>query len=362
MASVRVEAPLTSTILTLPSGLYWITVKACDQSCLGLYYPVHFRIDLPPVPATAPVITQSAVTLGNRLDVSWSPVPNADLYRVHVVQPGAGPGGGALTIAGRQVSTTSAQLSVPSGPASVIVAACTGDGCGPFSPAIPIQPSGPSPAAPVIGTPMAGTVTNGPTVLFTWSRVPGDNGSNTTYRLYVADLSLFATAADVFTSQNFAAVQLQTDGRRYDALVVANPGQPNQVQGPPSGFQVAGTPPFAPTLASPAYGGNARQGLVRLTWSPFGPQPYPFPKPVQFYVAAVNGGYSASGTAEGTFVELYLPVLNGQPTPYSAVIRSCQASDVERRWYNCRADSEAFWGPWSNSPGGPGVTNFTLLP
>ncbi len=43
---------------------------------------------------------------------------------------------------------------------------------------------------------MAGAWVTGPTVLFTWNRVPGDTGSNTTYRLYVADLATSGTAAE----------------------------------------------------------------------------------------------------------------------------------------------------------------------
>jgi hypothetical protein len=28
----------------------------------------------------------------------------------------------------------------------------------------------------------------------------------------------------------------------------------------------------------------------------------------------------------------------------------------------CSPTSDAGWGPWSNAPGGPGVTNFTVVP
>jgi hypothetical protein len=127
-------------------------------------------------------------------------------------------------------------LPVPSGAASVIVAACTGNGCGPFSAARSISPTGPSPSAPQLGQPLGGSVVSGPTVMFTWNRVPGDNGSNTVYRLYVQDLSRATAALDVLTTQNVYSAYFRAEGARYDALVVANPG-PSQVVGPAVGFR-----------------------------------------------------------------------------------------------------------------------------
>lgn len=356
VAAVRVDAPATSTILTLPSSYYQLEVSPCALVCSDARNATIFSIRLPAIPSTSPVVTRADVTGGNQLDVAWNPVPNADLYQIQVVQPNTGPGGGALTVAARQVSATSLRLGVPAGPASVLVAACNGDGCGPFSIPAPINPSGPNPSLPTIGTPMAGVLTQGPTVLFSWNRVAGDNGTNTTYRLYVADLSRSVTAADVYTPANFAAVQLQTDGRRYDAVVIANPGSPSQAVGPPTGFQLNGSSPFAPTLVSPGHDSSVPQGVVRLGWGPFSGGPF------HYFVTAAGGNPSFSGMAAGSFIELPLHAVNGQPTRYSAVIRACSLDDYASLWANCRAASDFYWNAWSNSAGGSGVTNFTVLP
>lgn len=359
-AAVKVDAPATSTILTLPSGRYQLWVSACSDACATSIS--YFDVSLPPVPALSPVLTRATVTGGNTLDAAWSSVAGADLYQVQVVQPGAGPGGGALTVAARQVSATAVQLPVPAGPASVLVSACNGVGCGPLSAPVPIQAVGPNPPAPVIGTPAAGTFVQGPAVLFSWSRVPGDNGSNTTYRLYVADLSIGTTAADVYTRDNFAAASFYTDGRRYDAVIVANPGLPSETKGPPAGFQVNGRTPFAPTLVTPAHGSRVDEGLVRIGWAadraielpPTSGYHY------QYYVTAENGGPSFSGTTPGVFVELPLTAVNGRPVRYSAIVRRCE--DNSWTGWLCFPDSDAGWLPWSHSPGGSGVTTFTVVP
>lgn len=359
-AAVRVDAPATSTILTLRDGQYDLRVHPCAQGC-NFGQGVPFTVSFAGGPSAAPSISTATITGGNRLDVAWSPVPWADLYQVQVVQAGAGPGGGALTVAARQVSTTSVQLPVPAGPASVLVAGCNGNGCGPSSSPVAIQVPGPNPSVPTIGTPMAGAITAGPTVLFTWNRIPGDNGSNTTYRLYVADLARSATAADVYTQANFAAVQMRTDGRRYDAVVVANPGLPSQAQGPPSGFQVLGRTPFAPALVSPGHGSQVRQGQVRLGWASTGWRDNSG-GPFQYYVTSIGGANSFSGVASGNFVELPLSAINGQPTGYSAVIRACALPDYVA-YFPCLLESpDINWGPWSNTVGGPGVTSFTVIP
>ena len=104
-------------------------------------------------------------------------------------------------------------------------------------------------------------------MLFTWSRIPGDNGSNTTYRLFVQDLSRETVAFDVYTTANFYGGYFKAEGARYDALVVANPG-PSQVVGPAVGFLVAGQSPTAPTMVQPAHNSTVRPGNIQLGWSP----------------------------------------------------------------------------------------------
>ena len=104
-------------------------------------------------------------------------------------------------------------------------------------------------------------------MLFTWSRVPGDNGSNTIYRLYVQDLSRATAALDVLTTQNVYSAYFKAEGARYDALVVANPG-PSQVVGPAVGFVVAGQSAAAPTMTQPTHNSSLPAGNIQLGWSP----------------------------------------------------------------------------------------------
>jgi hypothetical protein len=273
----------------------------------------------------------------------------ADVYQVQVVQPPpAGPGGGALTVAARQVSTTTVTLSVPAGDATVFLSACNGDGCGPYA-TQDITAAGPNPALPNLGTPMVGTVVSGPTVLFTWSRVPGDNGTNTTYRLYVRDFSRQDTALDVQTTSNFYGAQLKAEGTRYDAVVVVNPdGTGAGPTGPAAGFNLGGTSATAPTMVSPRHNSTVMQGNITLGWSPV-----PGATLYQYYVA--SGSNAVTGVTPGLFVQVPLTGAGGG-TLYNGIVRACPAGAT------CVAGSETGWAPWSNAPGGPGVTNFTVVP
>lgn len=337
----------TSTIATLPSStLYRVRVRACQAACGPYSRSVDFSLQLAGAPATAPRITSTQVDdAASTLTVSWDPFAGADLYRVQVVKPSGGPGGGALTVAAREVSTTSVTLPVPSGGASVVVQSCTGDGCSSPGPASAVTSRGANPARPNLGTPMRGTTVAGPTVLFTWNRVAGDTGS-TVYRLYVQDLSRQAPALDVYTRDNFHAAYFRAEGARYDALVVANPGTAQQAVGPAQGFTVAGTSATAPTLVAPAHNSSLVEGNVFLGWSPV-------PEATLYeYFVAVQGQSAATvrGVASGTFVQVPLAG-SGSGTVYSAIVRACRTS--------CVAGSDAGWGPWSHEAG-PGVTNFTV--
>ncbi|MFN7921425.1 MAG: hypothetical protein U0Q16_15085 [Bryobacteraceae bacterium] len=350
---LRVPAPNTSTVYSLGSGDYTIDVSSCTVICSPGAVSVPFRVTLPPVPTGAPTVTQATITSGNALAAGWSAVPGADIYRVQVVQPNTGPGGGALTVASGQTATTNLNLSVPAGPAAVFVAACNGNGCGPYSNPFNISPAGPSPSSPILGTPIPGTSVNGPTTLFTWSRIPGDTGANTTYRLYVADLGRSATAADVHTTNNFAAVQLASEGRRFDAVVAARPGA-GQIVGPPTGFQILGTSPGAPTPVAPGHQSTLKAGVAQIGWTPV-TNAYLY----EYYVTIPPKGagtsrFVAGGIAPGTFTQLYLP-----PGDYSLIVRACTGNYGGEY---CLPGGTAGWGPWSNEAGGPGVTNFTVVP
>lgn len=346
----NVIAPTVSTIFSIRGGQYTLSVRACTAGC-GPAATVNFSVQLPAVPTVAPNVTGVVGNNQNQLTVSWDPVQGADLYIVRVVQPPpAGPGGGALTVASRQVSATSTTLSVPNGAATVFVQACNGDGCGPNNPGTAILAGFGNPAAPVIGEPVAGLAVNGPTVLITWSRIPGDNGSNTVYRLFVQDFSRQQPALDIVTTSNYWGAQFAA-GRRYDALVIANPNT-NPVQGPPQGFVTRGNSPFAPTMVAPQYTGRVTQGNVRLAWTPVpGIQLY------QYYLAKQGRpDPEALGLTTGTEVQIPMFTNNGQDTVFSAIGRVCTLGT------SCNAGSDTGWGPWSNAPGGTGVTTFTVTP
>jgi hypothetical protein len=318
---------------------------------------VNFAVSLGGAPSGVPVITSATVS-GNEVDVVWTSVTGADLYQIQVIQAGAGPGGGALTVAARQVSTTSVKLPIPVGTSSILVAACNGDGCGANSAPASVTHSAGNSSVPNLGTPMSGTVVSGPTVLFTWNRVPADTGSNTTYRLFVQDLSRQATALDVRTTNNYYGAYFKAEGARYDAQVVANPActavtptcSAAQATGPAAGFNVSGTSATAPTMVQPAHQSAVGEGNVQLGWSPV-----PGATLYEYFVAVQGeGGATVRGVTPGLFVQVPLTARNGQPTVYSGIVRACPAGAT------CASGSDAGWGPWSVNAG-PGVTNFTVV-
>lgn len=332
------------------SNQYRFVVRACAAGCGPWSAPLKFSAQLPQVPQTAPRISPNPVVAnGNQVTVSYNSVQGADLYRVLIVQPNSGPGGGALTVAANTTGQTSITLPAPAGAASAFVAACNGNGCSANSTAAPVNVPGPNPSAPVLGSPTAGQTVNGPVVFFSWNRVPGDNGSNTTYRLYVQDLLRQSAALDVLTTANFHAAYLKAEGTRYDALVIANPVG-NAVAGPAAGFNVRGTSATSPTMVAPTHNGTVAAGNVTLGWSPVaGATLY------QYYVSMQGQNTTVTGVTPGLLVQVPLPLLNGGPAPYSAIVRACPAGSA------CTAGADTGWGPWSNL-GGPGVTNFTAIP
>ena len=348
----RTRHPSAQADVTLRSGPYRMQVRACQAACGPFSPAVDFNVALGAVPSTAPTISSATVSGGNSLTVSWTAVAGAEWYQVQVVQPRpAGPGGSALTVAARQVvGATTVTLPVPAGQASVIVAACNGDGCGPYSSATAINPSGPNPAAPQVGSPLNGSVVNGPSVLFTFTRIPGDTGS-TVYRLYVQDQSRQRAALDVYTTQNFYGALLKAEGGRYAVVVIANPGLPNQVTGPNATFTVRGTSAAAPTLMAPTNASVLSAGNVLLGWTPVpGATLYE-------YLVSVQGQGTASGrgVTPGIFVQVPLAAVNGQPTLYSGIVRACPAGQT------CASGSDAGWGLWSSAAGSGGIS-FTVTP
>jgi hypothetical protein len=352
---MTIATPFTNTIHTMPSSqAYVVLVKACQVACFpNPQYSVagtSFRTQLPSIPASPPTGIAVNVTGGNVANISWNAVAGAHLYRVQVIQPNTGPGGGALTVAAQQLSATSIAIPVPSGPASVIVAACNGDGCSPYSGGVPINPAGPNPSAPIIGSPMAGIKVDGPAVTFAWTRIPGDNGSNTQYRLYVGDLSTGDPVLDVLTNNNFYGANLRAEARRYDALVIAKQGGVT-TQGPTQGFLVGGASATAPTVSSPTHGSTVSAGITTLKWSPV-------PNSARYQFAVVRQGVGtaltvASGMTPGLFIDVALGV-----GVHTALVRACPTANANAN--QCQVDSDAGWGPWSNVAGAS--TQFTVVP
>jgi hypothetical protein len=348
---LRTFHPVASTTATLRSAQYQLQVRACEAGCGPYSAPVTFSVALGAVPNTVPTITDATVSGGNSLSATWTAVSGAEWYQLQVVQlPPAGPGGGALTVASRQVFATSATLPVPQGQAYLLVAACNGDGCGSYSGGVEINPSGPNPAAPNIGEPIVDSVVSGPSVLFAWSRIPGDTGS-TIYRVYVQDLSRQSAALDVLTTQNYYGALLKAEGSKYAVVVIANPGTPAQIEGPGAAFTVRGLSAVAPTLMAPTHESTVAAGNILMAWSPV-----PGATLYEYFVA-VQGQPAASGrgVTPGTFVQVPLGAVNGQPTVYSGIVRACPAGAT------CVGGSDAGWSPWSNVAGTGGI-NFTVLP
>ncbi len=349
--TVRMPSNFLSTVTALRSGQFRMRVRACEAGCGPYSATVQFTANVPAAPSTAPTITQATVNGSNQLSAQWTAVSGAEWYELYVVQPApAGPGGGALTVAARQVFGTSVTVPLPVGAANAIVRACSGNGCGPYSSSAAVNPGGPNPSAPQLGQPLAGSVVNGPVVLFTWSRVPGDNGSNTVYRLYAQDLSRGTTALDVQTTNNFYAAYFNAEGARYDALVFARPGTAQEVLGPTVGFNVRGVSPNAPTMVAPTHLGTVAAGNVQIGWTSV-----PGASLYEYFVAVPGQAGAANGVTPGTFVQVPLGAIGGVPTLYSAIARACPAGAT------CVSGSDAGWGPWSANAG-TGVTNFTVLP
>ncbi len=349
---LRVPASELSTIYSFRSGSYQMNVRACSAACGGFSAAVNFTINLPAVADTPPVVSSAVVGADGRLTASWNAVTGADLYLLQVVQPApAGPGGGALTVASARVSTTTATVPVPPGEASVFVAACNGSGCRGNSGGVTIRPTSALGTAPTVAQPANGSQVDGPVVLIAWNRVAGDNGSNTTYRLFVQDLGRQATALDVLTTSNFHGAYF-SPGSRYDVQVIANPG-PAEVKSAASGFSVRGSSPSFATLVGPAGGSRVREGNIGIGWTPVLNSAL-----YQYFVTTPGRADPVfSGVTSGTEVRVPVKTVSGADTLYNAIVRACSPNSS-----SCDAASNGGWLGWSNVAGGSGVAVFTVTP
>jgi hypothetical protein len=101
---------------------------------------------------------------------------------------------------------------------------------------------------------------------------------------------------------------------------------------------------------APAHNSTVSAGNIQLGWSPV-----PGATLYEYYVAVLGQGTAAHGVTPGLVVQVPLTGAVGG-TLYSGIVRACPAGAT------CVFGSDAGWGPWSNAPGGPGVTNFTVVP
>ncbi|MBM3736228.1 MAG: hypothetical protein FJW39_10625 [Acidobacteria bacterium] len=339
---------LTSQVYTLNSGSYRLEMRTCNPAC-GAASVVNFAVALPAISGSRPDNLACSVANDsgqNRVDCNWPAVAGADFYFINVIQQGAGPGGGALTVAGKQVGATSVSLPAPNGTLFVIVRACNGDGCGPQSLSFQVTAAFGNPSVPVLAEPFGGSVidagSNVATGVFTWSRVAGDNGSNYRYRLYVQDFSRNAPAVDILTSSNFHAAHLNP-ATRYDALVIAIPtGGGAQATGPAQGFLVKGRIPNAPSFVGPSVFSVQPAGNVELQWTPV-PQANGDLDGRLYEFDISNGSQRFTGVTANHRTVQSLP-----PGAYTGWVRVCNNGT------NCAAGNDAGWGPRSGTAGAEG--------
>lgn len=362
---------VNSEAYTFRSGNYRVETRVCRLLCVNgatSVFSVVNRTTPPPAPRDVACSLQSE-DAQNRLDCQWRESEEADFYFARAVQAESGPGGGALTIAGKQTGRSGVSLLVPNGPVSFLVQGCTGDVCGPQSAAIPLHPNSGDLKVPILSSPLAGSSfdsgASAPAVLFAWNRIAGDPGDGRVlYRLFVQDFSRSAAAFDVFTANNYHAGYLNP-AVRYDAVVIAYPNPKAffpppiaaPVQGPPSAFIVRGKIPNAPVFVSPGFGSfpGTQYPLDRIAWTPIpddrgetlGVRRY------QYRLTESDGTVAASGVTDRTFA--LVPVFPANVVPvlgdrrYTAILRACTTG------FACVPDSDVGWGPWTTAPGSEGA-------
>lgn len=317
------------------TGPHDAQTRGCNsfsKVCGAWSAPMAFTVSAPPAPAAAPGQVTVNETPG-RVSVSWAPVSGATLYTVQVVQPSSGPGGGALTVASQRTETTAASLPAPSGAVGIVVKACNANGCGPWSQGVHLTIPGPNPAVPVLGYQIDGALNNDPFAAFSWSRVPGDDGTNTTYRLYVQDLARQAVALDVFTGGTFHVTRLTGSGRAYAAQVIAIRNGVELRGGVLVFVQAAGSA-RAPNMTSPSYNGTVRSYIAGIGWSAV-PGAFLY----EYYVTRPGIGSPAfHGYATGTSVPVPMEAIGGSPTLYDSIARACVGGT---------GPADCTWGPWS---------------
>lgn len=115
---------------------------------------------------------------------------------------------------------------------------------------------------------MAGTVVAGLGVLFAWNRVPGDNGSNTLYRLFVQGPVAPSDGSGRPPNEQLLFGLLQGGGGSVRRSGGLEPWSTEPGHGFVAGIQVAGPSATAPTMVSPAHNSTVSSGNIQLGWSP----------------------------------------------------------------------------------------------
>ncbi|MFN7923608.1 MAG: hypothetical protein U0Q16_26135 [Bryobacteraceae bacterium] len=347
LQTLTTETSITHFMQGLRSdfGGFEFEVQACTTSCNNFAASVRFTHRPAPTPSVAPAVTPAELS-GNSFRFNWTAVNQADRYRVRVF-----PRGGSVPIASVMTTATEATLMLSTGPASALVAACNGSGCGPDSPPAAVNPTGPNPTSPVLGQPMANGTVDGPKVTFSWSRIPGDDGTNTKYRLFVQDFLRNSPALDVVTTTTSFTAQLAGEGRHYGALVTANPGD-GESAGPAISFIVLGDNALAPNVVVPRNEGTVNQGQVEIAWSEVEIGPYRRERERATYRYLITRASDDTPVAEGitTGIRVLVPLTAKEGgTRYRVQVRACTDD-------TCNLESGTSTGIWSD----PHI--FTVVP
>ncbi|MFN8642843.1 MAG: hypothetical protein U0802_14775 [Candidatus Binatia bacterium] len=343
--------PTLSTITKLRSGSYRLRVRACQAGCGPWSAVVGFQRAIAAVPTGAPSTVTNAVVSGgdNALAVSWTSVSGADFYQLLVIQPPpAGrrwrPHRGRARSGRHQRQRAAAadrrrqrhRRRMQRQRLRAVQQRLADHRRRPQSERAADRPT----AGRLGGRRSAGVLR--------WSRVPGDNGSNTVYRLYRA--GSLAPGGGARRVDHAELLQRLFQGRGTTTRAGdrqprtrAGGGTRRRLQRPRAELDGADdasrrTTRPSPPAATPARlelgaGSDAVRVLRRHSRLEQCADPRRHPRPGRAG-AARRGRRRPSATAS---------------------FGACPAGAA------CAPDSDTNWGPWSNAAG-PGVTNFTVTP
>jgi hypothetical protein len=279
----------------------------------------------------------------------WQDIPEATGFRVSILEPPpAGPGGGALAVVSRAVDRPPAIIPTLNGSVRIMVAPCNLVGCGPPAISQPVRIEGVERLNPEVGHPEDGSTVPAGAVLLSWLPVESEAERNN-HGQYVVELVDQRTGFPVATSStrdHYFGVQLPAGGSWLAHIAVQRPGS-SLLTFAESRFETEVS--VAPTPITPSARTSVPAGRVTLAWTPVdGARGYE-------YLVTVPGVRkpTARGFTGDLSAVVELPVFNGGPTGYHAIVRTCFAED--------RCASGVGWGPWSSDVGVPPL-DFTVMP